>query len=202
MVRFYFRKIIESDYRPLAEILDEEWKFHLYSKSKGLDMAEYYLFHCLDGANEAMVLAVDGRPDGIVIIREVGEDRLDFSKDLQRCHRAIEDDPSFERCIEDLKAINDQYEIFARDHKTPDQAELRLVIISERDKGMGLGRILIDEALRMASSRGKRGLFFFTDTDCNYGFYDHIGAVREAEAEIVCMGMPLGMFAYRLDCRQ
>jgi hypothetical protein len=199
MVDIVFRPTCPSDYRPLAEMIDREWDFHLYSEKKGLDMAEYYLLHCMHGSNEALTLLVDGDVAGVLVIREAGDDTLDFSSDLARALDSIKDDPQFDRCEGDLEAIYGQYERFALDYKRPEWAELRLVILSEATKGMGLGRRMIDEAGRIASARGKTGLFFFTDTDCNYGFYDHIGAVRVDEGCVMCMGVPLRMFAYRLD---
>ncbi len=192
------RPICRSDYRPLAEILDDEWEFHLYSKTKGLDMAEYYLMHCLHGCNVAEVITVDSRVEGVIVIREAGDDRMDFSDDLQRCLESIRDDPGFDQCMRDLDVICEQYEAFSRDHKRPEWAELGLLILSDRNKGKGLGRRLIDEALRTAADRGRTGLFFFTDTDCNFGFYDHMGAVRMDEGCVMCMGQPLWMFAYHL----
>ena len=199
MAEIEMRPIRRSDHRPLAEMIDKEWLFSLYSKTKGLDLAEYYLMHCLHGSNEAEVLTVDGQVEGVLVVREAGDDVLDFSEDMQSILDSVKDVPGFDECIRDLEAIYGQYELFARDHKSPEWAELRLVILSDRNKGMGLGRRLIEEAKRMAKDRGKTALFFFTDTDCNFGFYDHIGAVRVDEGCVLCMGQPLRMFAYRLD---
>jgi hypothetical protein len=63
---------------------------------------------------------------------------------------------------------------------------------------MGLGRKLIEEAARSASSYGCTGLFFYTDTDCNFGFYDHMGALRVGSTDTICNRMPLTVFGYYL----
>ncbi len=45
---------------------------------------------------------------------------------------------------------------------------------------------------------GKKGIFFYSDTDCNYGFYDHMGAERIGSGSMSYAGEPLTMYVYRL----
>jgi GNAT superfamily N-acetyltransferase len=199
MTEIELRRIRESDYRPLAEMLDREWKFYIYPQRNGVNLAEYYLFHCLDGANEERVLTVDGRPEGILVIREAGDDVLDFSREMAESFERIRDDPETDRCLRELGVLVDIYNRFAAVHKRPEWAELGLLIVSDRTKGMGLGRRLIAEAESLTKARGRTGLFFYTDTDCNFGFYDHIGAVRVGTEQMICAGELLTVFGYYLD---
>ena len=56
----------------------------------------------------------------------------------------------------------------------------------------------MEEASRLAVEHGCNGLFFYTDTDCNVGFYDHLGAECVGYKDTVCNGMPLRVFGYAL----
>ena len=196
------RDLDRTDYEILSKIIDDEWRFNLYSKKCGLEMATYYLLHCANGANVAKTVLVDGEPCGIMVIREMPGDTIDLSEDLQRSKDSLMHlKGDFERMEEDIDELHRIYDAFASKFKKPEWAELRLLILSDKHKGMGLGRRLMEEATKCASNRGMTGLFFYTDTDCNVGFYDHIGAVRIGQEDTICTGEPLTVFGYYLEFR-
>lgn len=194
------RNLERSDYGALSKIIDDEWRFNLYSKEYGQEMATYYLLHCAHGANVAETILVDGEPCGILVLRAMPGDRVDLSEDLQHYEGSLKQlNGVFERMEEDIAELHRIYNDFASKYKKPEWAELRLLILSDEYKGMGLGRRLMEEGTRCASNSGMTGLFFYTDTDCNVGFYDHLGAVRIGQEDTICTGEPLTVFGYYLE---
>ena len=191
------RRTESSDYGPLSEILDDEWLFRLYSKEYALKLAEYYLVESINSSNVAMTLLVDGVPKGLFVIRDMPGETIDLSKDLAKLEDAVRDGPRCKECLHDIENLHEVYLRSAARYKSPDWAELRLLIISKDCKGLGFGLKLINEARRIAESYGMRGFFFYTDTDCNYGFYDHVGAERVSTEVTVCTGMDLTVYGYR-----
>lgn len=99
--------------------------------------------------------------------------------------------------MEDLDNLYDVYNRSASVYKSPDLAELSLIIVGKGCRGSGLGKELLLEAMRITESNGKKGLFFYTDTDCNYGIYDYLGADRVSEEKIMCAGEELTVYCYR-----
>lgn len=77
--------------------------------------------------------------------------------------------------------------------------ELVLLILSEKARGHGLGKRLFSGACDYLRSKGAKSMFFYTDTDCNFGFYDAMGAVRLGHVDTLCLGQRIGMFIYRYD---
>ena len=51
-------------------------------------------------------------------------------------------------------------------------AEIVLLIIDPKLQGKGLGRKLIDFAIKKVRKEGAQNVFLLTDTSCNYKFYD------------------------------
>ncbi len=201
MSEIVFRDTVESDYRDLAAILDKQWRFGIYSKEHALDLAELFLVDILDGSNRAVTVEVDGRPQGILVLSDMGGDTMDKSAEIEPRVEAVRNLPNFERCMVEMEGFHRIYNDFAKLYKHEDWAELALIIVSDSCKGIGLGRKVIEEARRITSEYGKTGLFFYTDTECNYGFYDHIGAVRVGEDKTPCMGVDLDVFVYYLEFR-
>lgn len=200
MAEIAIRDLQRSDYEVLSKIIDDEWRFNLYSKKYGQEIATFYLIQCANGSNVAKTLLVDGEPCGILILKEMPGEKVDLSEEYRNYKESLEHQvDTFEQCERDMDEFDRVYNEFASKYKRPEWAELGLLILSDKHKGLGLGRRLIDEARRCASERGMTGLFFYTDTDCNFGFYDHMGAVRIGQEDIICVGEPLTVFGYYLE---
>ena len=106
-------------------------------------------------------------------------------------------EPGYHGFEEDLANLYGVYNRSASLHKSSDLAELSLIIVGKDCRGSGLGKELLLEAKRIAESNGKKGLFFYTDTDCNYGIYDYLGAERVSDDTIMCAGEELTVYCYR-----
>ena len=53
--------------------------------------------------------------------------------------------------------------------------------ISKECRGQGLGRRLFEGAVDVMRREKINRFFLFTDTTCNYHFYDHVGMNRRVE---------------------
>ena len=80
--------------------------------------------------------------------------------------------------------------------------QITLLAVSETTRGMGIGSVLLDAAASYVSSRGARGAFLYTDTDCSWKFYERRGLKRAAayrasreERKL----LPREMYLYGLD---
>lgn len=59
--------------------------------------------------------------------------------------------------------------------------ELAFFAVSEACRGMGLGKALFEKAVEYLRSQGISSFYLFTDTSCNYGFYEHQGMQQKAK---------------------
>lgn len=113
----------------------------------------------------------------------------------------IEGRDGFDRMVSDLRSLDEADDVL-RDMVGGDLGpELTLLILSEDARGSGLGRRLFGEACDHLRSRGADAMTFFTDTDCNVGFYDRLGAECLRRTDTVCLGERIGMFVYRYRLR-
>ncbi len=81
-----------------------------------------------------------------------------------------------------------------REHQAYDQlmhaaqgsfdGEVVLFIVSEEMRGRGVGKKLITDFLELCRRRGLNRIYLYSDTSCNYGFYDRMGFQRIGEKKI------------------
>ena len=55
--------------------------------------------------------------------------------------------------------------------------------MDESCRGKGIGKLLFQSALDYAKEEKMDKFYLFTDTSCNFGFYEHQGMVRRKEKE-------------------
>lgn len=56
--------------------------------------------------------------------------------------------------------------------------ELSFFAIDQKSRGLGLGRTLFEKAVKEMRTDGLRNFYLFTDTSCNWQFYEHLGLTR------------------------
>ncbi len=87
-----------------------------------------------------------------------------------------------------LKKIKqDERELFADFGNT--DAHLHLFFTAENARGLGIGKKLYSNFENYCKEKNSSKIVLITDTDCNYGFYDHIGfdCVKTKQG---CFGVP------------
>ena len=53
------------------------------------------------------------------------------------------------------------------------QGELAFFAISQKCRGKGIGKALFQKVVEYMRSQKIQKFYLFTDTSCNYGFYEH-----------------------------
>ena len=61
------------------------------------------------------------------------------------------------------------------------KGELSFFAVSETCRGKGLGRKLSETLVDDMRSQNIPDFYLFTDTSCNYPFYEHLGMIRRCE---------------------
>ncbi len=194
-MEYLIRPVIPDDYDRLAHIINDEWKFYLYSKEYAHRLSKLYLMHVLNGSI-AYSLIVDGDVEGVVIID--GGD-LDTSLEFQELSDEMDGIQALDQCIEDMECLEGVLHEFESTAGRKDLIELKLVIISKDVKGNGFGRSLMEKASITSLQKGYGGFIFYTDSYCNIGFYDHLNAEIIGHKDIFCMGEDTRVLVYVMD---
>lgn len=118
----------------------------------------------------------DGKPQRNEAWRDIYRKLLDRATE-----RALDADDDLEGSLfgdSREKATADLFALTGNDYA---QAQINLIIILEDWQGKGLGRALIERARAEMRAAGRTRFFLMSDSESDYGFYDHLGMERVAE---------------------
>ncbi len=90
--------------------------------------------------------------------------------------------------LELLKKMKEDEEVMFADISA-DDAHMHLFFTEEQARGLGIGKQLLVHFEDYCKKNDISSIVLITDTDCNYGFYDHIGFERIKEQK-GCFGVP------------
>ena len=204
-----YRPVDESDLPALAEVLRGLWHTDTPTEKYASLEALHDVLDCLSWSTFAIVAEVDGEAAGICCANtganrgngrfaRWGELRDEVELRLQKTDSAAA--ARYRAYLDASYAVN---KALIADAGIAHEAEIVLLAIGSRARGLGIGRALITRASERLGEAGAPGAFLFTDTDCNWGFYDHLGLKRAAEhwrGGNDYEGLPKGMFLYRVPC--
>ena len=114
-------------------------------------LAAHYFLYSLKRSSTAYCITDSNAVAGFILLKQKSKKpRFFMSKPVFKVLGAFLS--LFEQCREGLKIV--------------------LLIVDPKFQGKGLGRKLIDFAIKKVRQEGAQNVFLLTDTSCNYKFYD------------------------------
>lgn len=185
-MQIQFREYRKQDYRDLVEIIRKTWHYDEFCSSKTADkLANVFLSSCLTNYTYSRVVLADGKAAGIILVNNIAKhtcsvmDRLRQLKALVALYGCKEGRQAA-RIFGSVHGIDQR--LLEKNHKHY-PAELALFALSDTYRGKGIGKQLFQAALDYMKQEGLDSFYLFTDTSCNYGFYEHQGMKRCCEHE-------------------
>lgn len=145
--------------------------------------------NCLSRRTYMRVADIDGDVAGFIVVNDLRNPRRDMRLQAVQAVSMLrllasrdgrEGLTMFRRYMAtDRRLDND-----AREQGRHYDGEIVLFIVNDEYRGYGLGRLLFDDALRHFREIGVEDFFLYTDTDCDFGFYEHRGMSRRAARSV------------------
>lgn len=179
-----FRAYQKQDFYELSQIIRKTWNYDAFSSPKTAGkLARVFLSSCLTNQTFSRVAVLDGKPVGIILVKNKKEHHCPVgyryrqiqaiaSLLLSREGRAVS---KIFRSVDgiDRELLAETGEAYP--------AELALFAVSDACRGKGIGKQLFEAGLSYLRKEGLKRFYLFTDTTCNYGFYEHQGLRRRCE---------------------
>lgn len=181
-----FRPYRHTDYPALVSIVKDTWRYEQMASPKIAKLlAEVFVSSCLCNATHSIVAQVDGEVAGVILLKDIAQHRCSVSDRwrqvsaltrllLRREGRRIMGIFRNVSCVDArlLDEIETQY-----------RGEIALFVLDGRYRGCGIGKALYERALASLRARELMPFYLFTDTSCNYRFYERQGLRRRAQHE-------------------
>lgn len=174
-----YREYEAEDAEFIEDIIRETWQYERFCSTKtARKLAHLYLVNCLSEQTFAQVAVSDDIPVGILLGRDLK--MKPHSLWFQRLWASAKLLCSNEgrKVAKAFSAINDVDQQLLKESGVGYDGELVFFALNAEYRGLGIGKELFQRNLDYMRKQQLKSFFLYTDSSCNYGFYEHQGMQR------------------------
>lgn len=177
----------KEDFNTLQNIIKETWHYDDFSSPKTAQkLANVFLSSCLTNYTYSQVAIDNGKPIGIILVNNKAKHKCPFSLRFKQIRAIIslylsKEGRKVSKIFENVNGIDKQ---LLKECEIEYPAELALFAVDSSYRGKGVGKQLFQSALDYIREQKLDTFYLFTDTSCNYGFYEHQGMIRRCEKSL------------------
>ncbi|WP_097014312.1 GNAT family N-acetyltransferase [Anaerocolumna aminovalerica] len=148
-----------------------------------------YLQGCLAESSFSQVAEKDGKIIGVIM----GQAKNNY-KCLSHLHNIISaryhyvamsfQAVKYKDNIDDYKKVQNTYYQLITGKENDFDGSLTLFAVTQECRGLGVGKTLLSYPFEYLKSQNTRNIYLYTDSACNYKFYDNHGFVRLGEENL------------------
>lgn len=205
MKEVIYRELIKDDYNRVKELICEAFGFDEFIKDpKILDsILTVYLQGCIFDSSFSKVAVKNNQVIGI-ILGKANNDKKNIRK-LHNSFSYLNNIIKLALCgsenkklIKEFSKVTSTYKDIIKGKEDSFQGCIQLFIVSKESRGLGVGKSLVASLFEYMKFMNVNSLYLYTDTRCNYGFYDSQNFNRLCEKEINfdAMDASLNVFLY------
>lgn len=182
------REYQKADHKALENVVREAWKYDRFcSPETAAKMAKVYLNSCLTNQTFIRVAEINGEPVGVIMGKDIEHHKCPFCLRVKWLKSVIslyisKEGREILKIFANVKGIDK--ELLSTCNKNY-KGELAFFAISEKCRGIGLGKKLFQTVADYMRLQNISHFYLFTDTSCNYPFYEHMGLIRRCEKKQV-----------------
>ena len=174
------RELKKSDFEDIENIIRTTWNYYDYITTDiAKKLAKVYLATCLVEHTYAIVAEIDNRPVGLIlgkikkhwsvtyrIYQIKALIPLIFAKEGRKAVKFYREIDNINKTL--LKRRNKNY-----------VGEVILFLVERKYRGVGIGKQLWQNLLSYFKDQRVENFYLYTDTSCNYKFYEYQGMVLQ-----------------------
>lgn len=201
------REYQKQDVKALEHIIRETWNYDKFSSPKTASkLANVFLSSCLSNQTFSRVAVLDGVPVGIILGKDIRMHRCPLKYRIMQIRAIISLYSSKEgRKVSNIfRNVNGIDKQLLKECGKDYPAELALFAVDASCRGKGIGKLLFQAVLEYFKQHNLDEFYLFTDTSCNYGFYEHQQMIRRCVkkqiVEIDAQSAEMSFFLYDYSC--
>ncbi|MCH4852421.1 GNAT family N-acetyltransferase [Bifidobacterium pseudolongum] len=198
-----FRPYRHTDYPALVSIVKDTWRYdEMASPKVAALLAEVFVSSCLCNATHSIVAQADGDVAGVILLKDIARHRCSWNdrwRQISALTRLLlrGEGRKVMGVFRNVSCVDAQ---LLGEIDTAYRGEIALFVLDGKYRGRGLGKALYDRAEAYLRAHALMPFYLFTDTSCNYRFYERQGLRRRAQhEEVVCVAerkQRMGFFVY------
>lgn len=191
MSEMRYRPLEKRDYDAVGQLINKSFGLYRYVPDKRVlkTLMKQYLLSCLAEQTYSWVAEKDGAVVGVIMgnaksdYRAFGHAKALTLLVFYTLKLYLQTAGSKDK-ISDYKNIHQIYAGFLEKSKEEFDGVLTLFAVSEACRGLGVGKKLLSGLLQYLKEKKVKKFYLFTDSTCNFGFYDSQGFQRLAEDQL------------------
>lgn len=205
MKNVVYRDLEKKDYNRIKELINNAFGFSEFIKDSNLleSILNIYLHGCLLDSSFSKVAVKDNVVIGIILGNAKNDKKhlRKFSNILSWVSSGVKlafCSKKNKSAIKEFSKVSQTYKEIIQGKEDDFQGCIQLFIVSEESRGLGVGKTLIKYLSNYMIDMKVNSIYLYTDTRCNYGFYDSQNFNRLNEKEIYFDTIPssLNIFLY------
>lgn len=183
-MQIQLRAYQKQDFKTVENIIRETWHYDAFcSPGTAAKLAGVFLSSCLTNYTFSSVALLNGKIAGIILVKDIKKHKCPFSNRFLQIKSILSlymtgEGRKVSKIFGNVHGIDRQ---LLKENKKSYPAELALFAVHSSCRGQGIGKILFRSALDYIKQQNLESFYLFTDTSCNYGFYEHQGMTRRCE---------------------
>ena len=180
------REYQKEDFEELQTIVRKTWHYDdLCSAKTAEKLARVFLSGCLTNYTFSKVAVLDGKVVGVILVNNKAKHKCPLGLRMQQIKAltALFLSKEGRGVFEIFKNVSGIDKELLQECDMEYPAELALFAVDSSCRGKGIGKQLFQLALEYIKQEKLDKFYLFTDTSCNYGFYEHQVMVRRKEKE-------------------
>ncbi|MFF2797012.1 GNAT family N-acetyltransferase [Lysinibacillus xylanilyticus] len=208
MDKVIYRSIVKEDYESVKELIGEAFGFNEFIKDKKFldSVLNIYLQGCILESSFSEVAEKDSKVIGIIL----GNSKEDKNR-LKKAHnifslaysilKVLMTKKENKKFMKEFGKVQDAYKELIHGKENDFQGCIELFIVSGESRGLGVGKTLMNHLFHYMESVDVKSLYLYTDTRCNYGYYDsqNFDRIDEKEIQFDTTEEKLNVFLYSYD---
>lgn len=204
MKNLIYRSIQKKDYPEIKNLINTAFGFYQFIKDEDfLDIVlSIYLQDCIISSTFSKIAEKDGKVIGIIL----GNSKRD--KSIRKFYnmttlakdglKLLFSNKRNKKAVKEFSTVHDTYKEIIKGRKSSFDGCIQLFIVSEESRGLGVGKALLDNLFTYMKMQSVKSLYLYTDTRCNYKFYDsqNFKCLNEKELSFKSHKEKLTVFLY------
>ena len=184
------RKIEEKDIPTMIDLVHEAWFKDIYQKEPFEKAASAVsLNKALHNSSHGWVAEDDGQVLGMILCSIGNHDseyRMYKTNDVLNLIQLSKhgDLSEINRLINTFKAEREVYDQMSEQVDQDFDASIEYIVVSSQARGQGIGKSLIFHSIKEFIEKECHNFYLYTDSDCNYKFYDYLDFDQIAQTHI------------------
>ncbi|MBU5675420.1 GNAT family N-acetyltransferase [Alkaliphilus sp. MSJ-5] len=191
MNEIIYREIKKSDYRAIEVIINNSFGLYKYVNNPKVlkSLLKIYLQSCLAEKTFSCVAEKGGKVVGVIL----GQAKSDYKYLTHLNHifaiafhsAAMTLKSVLYQCsTSDYKKVHKIYRKLISGKEQEFDGVLTLFAVTQDCRGLGVGKKLLTNFFEYLKTKNTKHIYLYTDSSCNYNFYDNQGFVRLGEENV------------------